>query len=160
MTQSTDMASDESPQETHPLIAVLLALVLLVAGLGTISLTGWVFISNERFVEKAQTASGVIVEMVDDGDDTAYPIVEYTAPSGEVVRFKNNMSGGFVGETVTVHFDPANPHDARTEQRFWRGVLVVIGAVLGAIMLVFGALLLIWVLHWRHQERWRGDGAS
>lgn len=117
-------------------LAVLLGIAMLFFG--------WRSHAQTRaFVAAASHARGTVVEIVAHtrGSDTLfYPVVEFTTPEGQVVRFQDrngsNPPAHRVGETVDVLYDPARPQVAAIAS--WKDLWLF-----STILLGFGGL---WVL--------------
>jgi hypothetical protein len=112
--------------------------LLLFAGLA-----GWV--TGARFMLNGEQARGVVVDMLDDGEGSFYPMVEFLTRSGETRRHKGLAASPpeyRVGQYVAIrHFadDPAASVISSSFQEMWLGATVL--AVLGAIVLGVGLLL-------------------
>ena len=93
--------------EIYLMLTIENALVLIAAGL---------FARAIVFVLRAEKAVGVVVELVEDGEETLYaPIVEFNA-DGRVIRFLEMIYENppyAVGTRVTVLYPPKNPQKAR-----------------------------------------------
>jgi hypothetical protein len=110
---------------------------------GICALIGGVFwyVQNVRFVQKAEHASGVVVDLTrSEGDqdeaDVYFPVVSFTTAEGETIQFESHSGSSSppdVGDSVGVLYDPDNPHDAKLSSFFdlwgFPGILVLLGAI-------------------------------
>ena len=96
-------------------ISCLLAIVCLAAGVGAV-------ITQQRKRAASASVSGVVVELhkgVSRRGAVYYPTVQFSAPSGQVIRFESafgTMPASYqVGQAVKVYYDPKEPHTAEVE---------------------------------------------
>lgn len=116
------------------------------AGLGLVGLLLLVFsvviyFMQRKFLDGARKAKGKIVDSKrstgSDGDDMYAPVVEFTDPAGQTVRFTHSVSTSSeptLGEEVPVVFRPENPQEASIRSFFgiWGSAFI-----LGMMALVF-----------------------
>ncbi len=127
----------------------LIGSIFAVIGLVMLLAAAYSGVSTQRFLASAAQAEGVVVEMV--GGETQAPVVAFTAPDGRRVQFQSSVSsnppGFHVGEQVRVHFDAANPDDARLDSfmHLW-----FVPVFLGGMGSIFGGVgFFILYLPWR-----------
>jgi len=87
---------------------MLLGALFAVAG-------GLPVLDNMRFVARAESADGLVVDVVDYGD--YYPVVRFYTADERRVQFEASQSAGDpsrwqIGDPVGVLYDPDNPKDA------------------------------------------------
>jgi hypothetical protein len=132
----------------------------LCFGLSSFALLGgavWSYVSQQRQAESRVTAVGTVVELVSrvtvSGRASMYcPVVEFTASSGEKIKFTSEFgslpAGHKIGQSVTVRYDAVEPQKAEIESTTtrWLGPVVyvfmgVIACCLSVSFLAFYALL-------------------
>jgi hypothetical protein len=111
----------------------LFGMVFLVAGLAWLG-------EEIRFGWAAQSASGTIVEVR--ARESAeglefYPVVEFAAPDGRVIRFEGVSTSPppVAGTPVKMLYDPAQPNRARINSVVQRWVLGPVFASIGVAFL-------------------------
>lgn len=132
----------------------------LCLGLSSFALLGaavWTYFNQQRKVESQVTAVGTVVELVSrvtasGSASMMCPVVEFTASSGEKIRFTSEFgslpAGHKIGQSVTVGYDPVEPKKAEIDSTTtrWLGPVVyvfmgVIACCLSIFFLAFYALL-------------------
>jgi len=132
----------------------------LCFGLSSFALLGaavWAYFSQQRKVESQATAVGIVIELVSrvttsGRSSMMCPVVEFTAPSGEKIRFTSEFgslpAGHKIGQNVTVGYDPVEPQKAEiaSTMTHWSGPIIyvfmgVIACCLSVSFLAFYALL-------------------
>jgi hypothetical protein len=114
-------------------VARIFGIVFLVAGLAWLG-------QEIRFGWAAQSASGTIVEVrareSAEGPEF-YPVVEFAAPDGRVIRFEGVSTSPppVAGTPVNVLYDPAQPKNARINSFVQRWLLGAVFALIGAVFL-------------------------
>ena len=102
------------------------------------------WISTKRFIARAATTHGTVVELIESRDNdgsTWKPVVRYQAPDGQVITYTANFSSNppayDVGETVEVMYAPDDPQDVKI-----RGFMSLWFAptLLGGMGLIFGGV--------------------
>ena len=128
--------------------------LLLGGGLASLAGAGACLLGTRRFLRRALPAPGKVAELLCEhsrhlsrGPCVVYrPVVTFSLPSGEEVRFKSTVAGYPPplrhGQAVTVLYDPDRPQDARIRsfQDLWLGPLILGG--LGLVFTSAGAVLL------------------
>jgi hypothetical protein len=108
----------------------VLAFALLVGAV-------WTFFSQRRKMESRVLAVGTVVELATQVTANARatiicPIVEFTAPSGEKIRFTSDFgtlpASHKIGQSVNVRYDPLNPQQAEIDSamNIWLTPLILI----------------------------------
>ena len=99
----------------------------LLSGFSTVALlvgAGWAYFSQQRKMESRIAATGTVVELTDrvtaSGRSSIFcPIVEFTATSGEKIRFTSDFgsrpAGHKIGQSVKVRYAAADPQKAEIE---------------------------------------------
>lgn len=117
----------------------------LFPGIGILLLTGAVAIQVHRASTQdgMQTSPGVVVELV----RGCRPMVEFSTPTGEPVRFTGRVCSKppayAVGDAVTVRYDPAEPGKAGLDgfRENWFASLVL--GFIGAGFTLIGSFLVL-----------------
>jgi hypothetical protein len=128
-------------------------LMVLCFGLAALALLGgavWTYFSQARKMESRSVVAGTVVELAE-GVGAAghasmfYPVVAFTASSGEKIKFRTDFgsrpAGYTVGQNVTVRYDPADPQQAEIESpvNLWLVPIILgfMGAVAGCLAISF-----------------------
>jgi predicted ribosomally synthesized peptide with SipW-like signal peptide len=122
-------------------------------GLAALALLGgavWAYFSQQRKMESRVAAAGSVVELTTGVGASGhasmfYPEVEFTASSGEKIKFRSDFgsrpAGHKIGQSVTVRYDPADPKKAEIESvmNLWLVplILVFMGGVAGCLAITF-----------------------
>lgn len=138
-------------------ISLILSIFLILLAIGLITGAIVAYARQRAKLNAAHTAEGIVVMLeqrsVTPGNPGAYyPVVEFTAASGQTIRFESNFgsrpAGQRVGQIVSVRYDPANPYKAEIDSGLSRllipGILFGMGGIaccLGGLFAVMGALL-------------------
>jgi hypothetical protein len=118
----------------------------LCFGLSSFALLGgavWTFFSQQRKMENRVTAVGSVVELTTRVTTSGRasmicPIVEFTAPSGEKIRFTSDFgsrpAGHKIGQSVNVRYDPVDPQQAEIESAMTLWLTPLIMVIMGIIV--------------------------
>jgi hypothetical protein len=118
----------------------------LCFGLSSFALLGgavWTFFSQQRKMENRVTAVGTVVELTtrittSGRASMICPIVEFTAPSGEKIRFTSDFgsrpAGHKIGQSVNVRYDPVDPQQAEIESAMTLWLTPLIMVIMGIIV--------------------------
>lgn len=112
----------------------------LCSGLAALGLLGgavWSYFKQQRTMQSRVAATGTVVELTSritaSGRSTIIcPVVEFTAPSGEKVRFTSEFgsrpASQSIGQSVAVRYDPADPQKAEIESAMslWLTPLILV----------------------------------
>ena len=112
----------------------------LCSGLAALGLLGgavWSYFKQQRTMQSRVAATGTVVELTSritaSGRSTMIcPVVEFTAPSGEKVRFTSEFgsrpASHSIGQSVAVRYDPADPQKAEIESAMslWLTPLILV----------------------------------
>jgi hypothetical protein len=148
----------------HVVIA-LVAVAVVISGPVLIFVGVRGFVSNEAFLSSAVSTQGTVIDRVKHAEylesgnaDHWYPVVRFTARTGQVVEF-TPPSGSDppqwpVGRVVGVLYDPDNPRHARidTVPTRW-GWSVVINGMLVGLGLGLCWIAFLGVRFWMRNER-------
>lgn len=129
--------------EPGNVFTVLLGLCFVAAGL-------YIYIHMGRFLETAQAASGVVVEVVHQSEVTKkgriHPVVRFTTKDGkEVVIRPQQHYNVQPGQTLQLLYDPANPEQAEVgtlARAQNRRIAFAAGAIVFGVLLCLGGLAL------------------
>jgi high-affinity Fe2+/Pb2+ permease len=110
----------------------------------------WVFVKQQRTMNDREQTTGTVVDLVSRTTASARssiicPVVEFTAPSGEKIRFTSDFgslpASHKVGQTVNLRYDPVDPHQAEIDSTMNRwlvpAILVFIGLIACCLATVF-----------------------
>lgn len=133
-------------------------LFLLVGGIffivGVVFLIGtiWSWLSTQRFLNTAETATGTVKELLlvrsggESGGYVYYPVVEYETRGGEKVEFQSTAGSSpasyTVGENVEVLYVSQKPQEAKIKGFMDVWFLVVIFGVFGVVFTLLGGVFL------------------
>jgi hypothetical protein len=130
------------------LVGFLVLLVALLVAAGG----GYAYRSTQRFLARAVTTTGTVVELVpspgQNGQTMYAPVYTYRDRSGAQHKVQSSVSSspaGFdVGQAVTVLYDPADAGDGRIRSfsRLW-GLCTILWSIAGAMGLAAGVLILL-----------------
>jgi hypothetical protein len=121
---------------------LLMGLCMAIASPVLLAGAAWSYFSQKRKMEERQPAAGTVVELVHritgSGRGGIYcPVVEFTATSGQVVRFTSEFGSRpamhRVGQSVDVRYDPADPHKAEINSTVSRWLTPAILVFMGLI---------------------------
>jgi len=118
-------------------------------------------LDSRRFVARAENTNGVVVDVVEYGDDY-YPVVRFSTPNERGVADERSVefeaaegagdpSHFRVGDSIGVLYDPENPADARLDT--WTGRWGK-GAILLLPMLIIFVMFAAMVIQDRLGRRW------
>lgn len=97
----------------------------------------WAYFSRQRKMENRVAAVGTVVELTTQITTSARasiicPVVEFTASSGEKIRFTSDFgsrpAGHKIGQSVNVHYDPVDPQKAEIDSamNLWLTPLILV----------------------------------
>jgi hypothetical protein len=144
---------------------ILVAVAVVVSGPVLIFVGVRGFVSNQAFLSSAVSTQGTVIDRVKQAEylesgnaDHWYPVVRFTARTGQVVEF-SPPSGSDppqwpVGRVVGVLYDPDNPQHARIDTAPTRwGWSVLVNAMLVALGLGLCCIAFLGVRSWRRNVR-------
>ncbi len=130
-----------------------LSLCLGVVALGLFVGAVWAYYRQKSQMESRAPATGTVVELVHTsttgGRTGIYcPVVEFSVPSGERIRFTSDFgsrpASHKVGQSVNVRYDPADPQKAEIESGLttWLApaILVFMGVIACCLTITFLAV--------------------
>jgi hypothetical protein len=131
----------------------------LISCLFAVGCLAWgivVLIAQFRRDEKSGRVLGVVVDLqkrtFTPGSGGVYcPTVEFTAPSGETIRFESSFgtmpASHKIGQSVNVKYDPNDPHKAEVDsgygQWLYPGCLLVFASGACLFSILFFAIYLL-----------------
>jgi hypothetical protein len=130
---------------------------LFAAGVAVLGLAGSLVADTRSFLARAQTANGVVVDLVAshstsssfgrNSQDVYCPVVEFAGPGGRPITFRSDTGTSPPafrrGEKVIVHYDPAEPEKARLDGFFDLWFFPALVGGFGAIALFIGCVGLL-----------------
>ena len=146
------------------LLFALIGIVLLGAGVYSVR-------STRRFLGRAETAAGVVIENVwrysssrsSGNSGSYYPRVRFRTRSGQDLEFLSNTGSSPAAyrenEGVAVVYDPADPAHASINGfwSLWLGTVVLMS--LGVVFSLIGVVPLAWMRRRRQMREWlRANG--
>jgi len=119
-----------------------------ISALGLLGGAVWAYINQQRNMESRVAATGTVVELttqVTPRSSIFCPVVEFTVPSGEKIRFTSAFgsrpAGYKIGQSVNVRYDTVDPQKAEIESTMNRWlvplILVFMGVIAGCLGIVF-----------------------
>ena len=119
-----------------------------ISALGLLGGAVWAYINQQRNMESRVAATGTVVELttqVTQRSSIFCPVVEFTVPSGEKIRFTSAFgsrpAGHRIGQSVNVRYDTVDPQKAEIESTMNRWlvplILVFMGVIAGCLGIVF-----------------------
>jgi hypothetical protein len=121
---------------------LLIGLCSGMAAFGLFAGAVWSYFKQHRQMESRVPTTGTVVELTTritaSGRSTMIcPVVEFSLPSGEKVRFTSEFgsrpAGHQIGQSVNVRYDPADPQKAEIESGMTLWLAPVIYVFIGAI---------------------------
>jgi hypothetical protein len=117
----------------------------LCFGISAIGLLGgavWAFVKQQRTLSSRVEATGTVIELTrrttaSGRSNIIVPVVEFSVPSGEKIRFTSEFGSlpakHTVGQSVNVRYDAVDPHQAEIESTMGLWLVPVILIFMGAI---------------------------
>ncbi len=140
------------------LLRAMLTIGVLFLGLGSVS-----FISQVRFLARATKTNARVVDLLrersDQGGDVYRPQLEFVIPARQTVRTTLSVASDppayYVGEQVTILFDPKEPTSA-IQDTFWgRWLFAVIFGGVGLVIICASAMIPLALRFKSRRERQR-----
>jgi len=111
-----------------------------VSALGLLGGAVWAYFKQQRTLESRVAATGTVVELtaqVTQRGSILCPVVEFTVPSGEKIRFTSDFgsrpAGHKIGQSVNVRYDAADPQKAEIESTMNRWLVPLILVFMGIV---------------------------
>ena len=119
-----------------------------ISALGLLGGAVWSYFKQQRTMESRIATTGTVVELttqVTQRSSIFCPVVEFTLPSGEKIRFTSEFgarpAGHKIGQSVNVRYDATDPQKAEIESTMNRWlvplILVFMGMIAGCMGIVF-----------------------
>jgi hypothetical protein len=130
---------------------LLMGLCFSVAAVGLLGGAVWAFVSQQRKMNDHVQTTGTVVDLIYRTTASARsniicPVVEFTAPSGEAIRFTSDFgsmpASHKVGQTVNLRYDPVDPHQAEIDSMMNRWLVPAILVFMGSIACCLGIVFL------------------
>lgn len=132
------------------LIFMLLSCALALAGGGLLGI--WYFMGKPRD-ESLREMDGIVTEIISKHDVYRpeqvlfYPVVEFTPPQGEVIRFESKYGtrppSQRVGDAVRVYYNPSDPRQAEIQPPALRMTGLAVARIVGIAALALGCLCML-----------------
>jgi len=106
-----------------------------IAAVGLIGGAVWAYFKQQRTMESRIATTGTVVELitqVTQRSSILCPVVEFTIPSGEKIRFTSDFgsrpAGHKIGQSVNVRYEAADPQKAEIESTMnrWLAPLILV----------------------------------
>ena len=111
-----------------------------VSAFGLLGGALWAYFKQQRQMESRVAAVGTVVELTMQAtarSSIICPVVEFTASSGEKIRFTSEFgsrpAGHKIGQSVNVRYDAADPQKAEIESTMNLWLIPLILVFMGAI---------------------------
>jgi len=132
-------------------------LVTVLFGLCFVAAATYAWSYMGRFIETAQEASGVVVEVVYEPgsrESRMHPVVRFKTIEGkEVVGRSWQHYNSEVGQKLPLLYDPRNPEHVEigtlASARRWQMIVTAICALFGLVICFIGIGLELGILNWR-----------
>lgn len=125
-------------------------LPVLLAGLGLLGGSAWIWWRTRAFLATAWNADGTVVALQPGHGRTRnaeFPVVRFLTVTGEEVQFTGGFGTNFgswpVGQAVTVRYDPHKPANARIQSLAQLWFLPGLLGFLGTVFTVVGVVLIV-----------------
>ena len=129
---------------------LIMGLCFGLAALGLLAGAAWAYFSQQRKMQSRVPTNGTVVELAQRPGNRSTifcPVVEFTVPSGETIRFTSEFgsrpASHTVGQVVAVRYDPADPQKAEVESDMSLWLMPAIVGGMGAIACCLSVFFLI-----------------
>ena len=121
---------------------LLMSLCFGMSALGLLGGAVWAYFKQQRQMESRVAATGTVVELTRQATASGRssiisPVVEFTAPSGEKIRFTSDFGSlpakHTIGQSVNVRYDSVDPQKAEIESPMTRWLTPLILIFMGVI---------------------------
>jgi hypothetical protein len=125
--------------------AIMFLIMGLCFGLSALALLGgavWAYFNQQRKMERRVAAAGTVVELTTRATTSGRssiicPVVEFTATSGEKIRFISDFgsrpAGHKVGQSVNVRYDTDDPQKAEIDSAMNLWLIPLILVFMGVV---------------------------
>lgn len=128
---------------------LFMGLIIGMIALGLFGGAVWAYISQQRKLSGRDIAAGTVVELntqVSQRGSIFCPVVEFTASSGEKIKFTSEFgsrpAGYKVGQSVKVRYDSVDPQKAEIESAMTLWLIPIILVFMGVIACCLGVVFL------------------
>ena len=120
----------------------LMGLCFGVSAMGLFMGAVWAYFKQQQTMESRAATTGIVVELTDritasGRASMICPVVEFTSPSGEKIRFTSEFgsrpASHKVGQSVNVRYEAADPQKAEIESTMNRWLVPLIVGFMGVI---------------------------
>ena len=127
---------------------LLMGLCFGISAFGLLVGAAWTYFKQQQTMESRVAATGTVVELTQQNTTRGYilcPVVEFTVPSGEKIRFTSEFgsrpASHTIGQSIAVRYDAADPQKAEVESAMslWLVPLIMVfmGLIAGCLAVVF-----------------------
>jgi len=129
------------------LLMVLVGLLCAVIGVGFL-LVGLGFLRETYvFLRTATRSMGKVIAIIEDDNDSSYPVVKFQLPDGEPMRFAGQVGSTppayQVGQSVEVLYNPEQPRSARIRSFLELWFVATLFTSMGGLFLLIGGVPLL-----------------
>ena len=111
-----------------------------LAALGLLGGAAWTYFKQQRTLQSRVATTGTVVELTRQNTTRSYilcPVVEFTIPSGEKIRFTSEFgsrpASHTIGQSIAVRYNPADPQKAEVESAMSLWLVPLIMVFMGVI---------------------------
>ncbi len=146
-------------------ITLWVGVIFAIAGFGMLILSGFLFVSSQKFVRNSIAASGTVTGLARQTNTnhgtTSYtysPEVSFTDKNGNEHSFVSNTSSNppayRAGDIIKILYNPQNSQDAKIDSFFelWGGVMIF--SLLGIVFFLVGTSISIWFIKRFAKNKW------
>jgi len=120
-----------------------------ISALGLIGGAVWAYFKQQQTLESRVATTGIVVELttqVTQRSSIFCPVVEFTLPSGEKIRFTSEFGSRpaehKIGQSVNIRYEAADPRKAEIESTMNRWLVPLILGFIGVIAGCMGVVFL------------------
>ena len=121
-----------------------------ISALGLFGGAVWAYLKQQRTMGSRVAATGTVVELTAQATQRSSifcPVVEFTVPSGEKIRFTSDFgsrpAGYKIGQSVNVRYDAADPQKAEIESTMSRWLVPLILVFMGIVACCLAVAFLV-----------------
>jgi len=121
------------------------SLTFLGVGIVLLVFAAFFMLMEQSFLARALSANGTLIDYSHTSRGSSCPIIEFTAHSGEQVRYHSNICSNppayQPGQKVKVYYDPNNPKDAQSAGAWGQYTVTIILVLIGLPFSLVGVWL-------------------